>query len=147
MLQVQVEYLKHLEQKRHDLAQEDIGYKTVFETVRHNQVAEDQNQQNINESIQHNRATEAIGYMQANAALKNAETNRMLANAQIPLIEAQTAQAKTNARLAYWKGTSEKTMSKFNQLKYGVSDSSLKDASDFGTGFAVAQFINEIIPF
>lgn len=154
MLQVQVEYLKHLENKRHNLVQEDIGYKqvdigykTINETIRHNTVSENQNQQQINESIRHNRATEAIGYMQANAALQQAETSRMLANAQVPLIEMQAKNTRNQAYLNYYKAQNESATVNFNKLRYGVSEDALNETQDFGVGLAVGKLINEIIPF
>lgn len=103
MLNVQVQYLSHLENVKHNRAMEDIGYKTLQETVRHDYVVEDQGQQNINESIRTHKANEAISLMNAQAALKNAETNRMLANAQIPLIQSQTLKTGYEATLTRLK--------------------------------------------
>lgn len=152
MLNVQVQYLNYLESKRHDLAQEDIGYQTIRETVRHDTVVENQNQQSINETIQHNRAQEQIGYMQAQAALSQAATARMLANAQIPLINEQTRTQAYQTKLTrnkayseYYNAVSEKAKSEYNSVVYGMSDST--KGQKYGEFTYGTKMANEIIPF
>lgn len=155
MLNVQVQYLNYLETAKHNRAMEDIGFQTVSETVRHDYVVENQGQQTINESIRTHKANEAIAGMQAQASLKQAETSRMLANAQIPLIAAQTDTEKQKAlterertyltsmqgELAKYQSANEEIMSNYNQFLYGM------DNEQLGMAYGVSKVANEIVPF
>lgn len=143
MLAVQVQYLNLQELKRHDLETEKLGFQTLAETHRSNIVREtqewtkiDQNQQSINEAVRHNRATESIQLITANAQAMNAQTNRMLANAQIPLVNAQTEKTKKEKELVSQKYQTEQ----YNTM---VAQSN----ANWADWLNLAKTVNEVIPF
>lgn len=83
MLDVQVSYVRYLEDKRHNLATEDLTRENLQENKRHNLVTEDQgyislaetNRHNLvveQETNRHNVVTENIGWAQASAAQQQA---------------------------------------------------------------------------
>lgn len=111
MTKNQIEYQKHLEDKRHNVISEG-------ETQRHNVIVESQGWTNLqeihrhnvegeqiawsqhHENVRHNKETEGIGWAQASAAqaqaaaaLQNAATNRFRAEGEI-------AQGWQNVRIA-----------------------------------------------
>lgn len=59
-----------------------INYAVHLENKRHNQTTENQGQQSINETVRHDRAQEAIGFSQASAAHRQADTAAFNAQTQ-----------------------------------------------------------------
>jgi hypothetical protein len=102
---MRIEEAKQLETARHDMATEDLGYKTLDESHRHNIMDEmigmrnaKTNEENANTNFMNaitnrrNAATNArnaeSNYLQARSAWQNAQTNSRMAN--IAYINAQT---------------------------------------------------------
>lgn len=61
----QINYARHLEDKRHNKVMEDQGQQVIRETGRHNLVTEDIAWYNAYEQGRHNKATESIGWFTA----------------------------------------------------------------------------------
>lgn len=66
-----LEYLKHRETVRHNLAQENISQQGVNETVRSNLVREAQNWTTIGETMRHNQRTEDLGFQQLSENIRH----------------------------------------------------------------------------
>lgn len=91
MLQTQVNYWAYMENKRHNLAQEEQARNELTESIRHNVIGESFNRYNLAETKRHNRVAEQQGFMsiaeqrrshEANEQIGrvNANTNRLQAN-------------------------------------------------------------------
>lgn len=111
MLNVQVEYWKLQETKRHNVVAEELtrtelaeiarhNLATETETNRHNVVTEKQTDRQIRETIRHNKATEAIGRTQAAAAMISANAAQRQAGAA----ETNAAANLTKAVTSYQMG-------------------------------------------
>lgn len=62
MLQAQVNYWTLMENKRHNLESERLGFATLDESKRHNVVTENLGFKTLDESIRHNKASESISW-------------------------------------------------------------------------------------
>ncbi len=118
MLSAQVEYWKLVENKRHNIANEQWQNDSLLETERHNTVTEKYNYDVLGETKRHNDVSEALGFAELNerirsnkaqenigwsnaanqgkqaaAALQNAATNRI--NSEINQQNADTSQYGT----------------------------------------------------
>lgn len=107
MLATQVQYWAQQENKRHNMAQDVLGFRTLEESQRHNIVSENENirhnvaqedywSNSLSETFRHNVAQEgiqtesnSIGWANANINLANAETNRL--NAETNRANAETS--------------------------------------------------------
>ena len=65
MTNLQIAYYNATENKRHNLAQEDLGYRTLAETTRHNISTEDVAWYNAYENSRHNLVTEDVAWYNA----------------------------------------------------------------------------------
>lgn len=90
----QIEYAKHLESKRHNIASEDISRRGLDESVRHNKASESISTGGLEETRRHNIATEA---MSADQILKNYTVGMSQASAAASQASAALKQAQVAA--------------------------------------------------
>lgn len=101
MLNVQVEYAKHLENKRHNNRSEEIQQSNLDELRRHNYILEDQGYKNLQEVSRHNMKSEdqqdrQIAINQGHLDLSNRTLEE---NARHNLIMEQAAMQNAQASL------------------------------------------------
>lgn len=125
MLAVQVQYLQYAEGKRHNLVTEQLGY------------------DNLNENVRHNKESETISLISANAQATNAQTNRKLANAQVPLINAQADQAVAQTDL-----TRTRTAAESYNIDVAYSNAKIQQSNAFWAPTKnFSQVVNNLVPF
>lgn len=118
MLQTQVNYWTLVENKRHNLQTEDLGFRTLNESIRHNQQTEELGWAGLSENKRHNLATEQVASGTLGENVRHNLATENLGQQNIYVAQAQAAAAMVGAQASMKNAVTNENKLTFNRKQY-----------------------------
>lgn len=120
MLQTQVNYWTLMENQRHNLESERLGFSTLEETKRHNLATEQLGFQTLQETGRHNVATENLGFANLDETKRHNLVGEQLGFGNLDVARVQASASLTQAGAAMKQANVREYESRYIPIQYTI---------------------------